>query len=184
MKEASPAAVADKVTTGEEAKKVLEKVPSRTASETSRIAANYAKVADTAAEGDFKDLTPKEIQEVREYMFSPKKSPFSDAYNNYKKDTPFKYDVNEKTQLLDDMLAAEGLSTEEEIRGYMNTLSKPDKLLLERHLKLKNSGAAEADRASRLIREAFEKSSKERTGMDKIINDVIHNNHPINYFGR
>ena len=184
LKEASPAAVADKVTTGEEAKKVLEKVPSRTASETSRIAANYAKVADTAAEGDFKDLTPKEIQEVREYMFSPKKSPFSDAYNNYKKDTPFKYDVNEKTQLLDDMLAAEGLSTEEEIRGYMNTLSKPDKLLLERHLKLKNSGAAEADRASRLIREAFEKSSKERTGMDKIINDVIHNNHPINYFGR
>lgn len=184
LKEASPAAVADKVTTGEEAKKVLEKVPSRTASETSRIAANYAKVADTIAEGDFKDLTPKEIQEVREYMFSPKKSPFYDAYNNYKKDTPFKYDVNEKRQLLDDMLAAEGLSTEEEIRGYMNTLSKPDKLLLERHLKLKNSGAVEADRASRLIRDVFEKSSKERTGMDKIINDIIHNNHPINYFGR
>ncbi|NCB02908.1 MAG: hypothetical protein EOM67_12175, partial [Spirochaetia bacterium] len=184
LKEVSSSTGDDKVASGEEAKKVLEKVPNRSASETSRIAANYAKVADTAAEGDFKDLTPKEIQEVREYMFSPKKSPLSEAYNNYKKDTPFKYDVNEKTRLIDDMLAAEGLSTEEEIREYMNILSRPDKLLLERHLKLKNSGAAEADRASRLIREVFEKSSKERTGMDKIINDVIHNNHPINYFGR
>lgn len=137
LKEVSSSTGDDKVASGEESKKVLEKVPSRTASETSRIAANYAKVADTVAEGDFKDLTHKEIQEVREYMFSPKKSPLSEAYNNYKKDTPFKYDVNEKTQLIDDMLAAEGLSTEEEIREYMNILSKPDKLLLERHLKLK-----------------------------------------------